>query len=243
MASAQKPVGAGTGAFKFVEWVKNDHITLERNPNYWKKDAAGTQLPYLDKITYRPIADATVLLANIKTGDLDAIVYHRGERRRGVKSGNDLATRTRRASGSAASGSTPRSRPSTRRNSGRRSRRRSTATRSSRRSTSASGRPGRGRSSPPVGHMTRISSHTAAALTRRSSISRRAASQTASPVELLIASGSPTTTQLAQLVKDQVAKVGINLTITQEEGAKQSADQNDRQLPDRPLRLERPYRP
>ena len=38
----QKPVGAGTGAFKFVEWVKNDHITVTRNPNYWKKDASGT---------------------------------------------------------------------------------------------------------------------------------------------------------------------------------------------------------
>ena len=71
----RKPVGAGTGAFKFVEWVKDDHITLERNPNYWKKDAAGNQLPYLDKVTIRPIVDATVALTNLKTGDIDISHY------------------------------------------------------------------------------------------------------------------------------------------------------------------------
>ena len=30
------------------------------NENYWRKDAAGSALPYLDKITYRPITDETV---------------------------------------------------------------------------------------------------------------------------------------------------------------------------------------
>src|SRR5690348_15872272 len=58
---SRKPVGAGTGAFKFVEWLNNDHMTMELNPNYWKKDAAGNQLPYLDKIIWKPITDATVL--------------------------------------------------------------------------------------------------------------------------------------------------------------------------------------
>jgi len=67
----RKPVGGGTGAFKFVEFVKDDHITLERNPNYWKKDASGTQLPYVDKVTIRPIVDETVALTNVKTGDVD----------------------------------------------------------------------------------------------------------------------------------------------------------------------------
>lgn len=67
------PVNAGTGPFKFIEWKKDDHLTLERNPNYWKKDSAGTQLPYLDKIIYRPIVDDTVRLTNLKTGDIDVI--------------------------------------------------------------------------------------------------------------------------------------------------------------------------
>ena len=42
----RKPIGGGTGAFKFVEWVKDDHVNLARNPTYWKKDAAGNQLPF-----------------------------------------------------------------------------------------------------------------------------------------------------------------------------------------------------
>src|SRR5215469_11670061 len=28
------PVGAGTGAFQFVEWKRDAHLTLKRNPNY-----------------------------------------------------------------------------------------------------------------------------------------------------------------------------------------------------------------
>ncbi len=86
----RKPLGAGTGAFKFVEWVKDDHITLERNPNYWKKDAAGNQLPYLDKITYRPIVDGTVALANLRTGDVDVSHYLPAKDFESIKSGKEL---------------------------------------------------------------------------------------------------------------------------------------------------------
>lgn len=57
---SQHPVG--TGPFKFSEWVPNDHFTALRNPSYWR-----TGMPYLDSITFRPIADgqqrANALLA------------------------------------------------------------------------------------------------------------------------------------------------------------------------------------
>ncbi|MBV8087746.1 MAG: ABC transporter substrate-binding protein, partial [Chloroflexi bacterium] len=65
------PMKAGTGPFQFVEWQGGDHITLEKNPNYWKKDASGGALPYADKVTYRFFPDASVRLTNLKTGDQD----------------------------------------------------------------------------------------------------------------------------------------------------------------------------
>ena len=60
------PVGAGSGPFQFVEWKRNDHLTLKKNPSYWKSG-----LPYLDGLTYRAIPDVNAILAALKTGDVD----------------------------------------------------------------------------------------------------------------------------------------------------------------------------
>jgi peptide/nickel transport system substrate-binding protein len=61
-----KPVCSGP--FRFVERVAQDRIVLERYPNYWNKGEI-----HLDKIIYLPIVDATVRLANLKSGQLDFI--------------------------------------------------------------------------------------------------------------------------------------------------------------------------
>jgi len=61
-----KPVCSGP--FRFVERVAQDRIVLERYPNYWNKGEV-----HLDKITYLPIVDATVRLANLRSGQLDII--------------------------------------------------------------------------------------------------------------------------------------------------------------------------
>jgi peptide/nickel transport system substrate-binding protein len=61
-----KPVCSGP--FRFVERVAQDRIVVERYPNYWNKGEI-----YLDKIVYVPIPDATVRLANLKSGQLDFI--------------------------------------------------------------------------------------------------------------------------------------------------------------------------
>ncbi|MCV3242397.1 ABC transporter substrate-binding protein [Mesorhizobium sp. ZC-5] len=61
-----KPVCAGP--FKFVERVQNDKIVLEKFADYWDKDNI-----FLDKVTYLPIPDSTVRLANLQSGDLDFV--------------------------------------------------------------------------------------------------------------------------------------------------------------------------
>src|SRR5882762_3008245 len=68
-----KPFKAGTGPFILTEAVKNDHYTLEKNPTWWGKDTDGSKLPYLDKITVRPIIDADVRLTNLRTGNAQVI--------------------------------------------------------------------------------------------------------------------------------------------------------------------------
>src|SRR5215212_1643479 len=58
----------GTGPFKFVERVRGDHITVEKNPDYWREG-----LPKIDKIVYRGITDENVQYQNLQSGELDLI--------------------------------------------------------------------------------------------------------------------------------------------------------------------------
>jgi peptide/nickel transport system substrate-binding protein len=62
------PVGAGP--FILKEWVRNDHQTFVRNPDYWEKGR-----PYLDQIVHKFIADETTKYATFKTtpGSMDFV--------------------------------------------------------------------------------------------------------------------------------------------------------------------------
>jgi glutathione transport system substrate-binding protein len=55
----------GTGPYKFLEWVPNDHITLVKNPDYWDK-ANG---PKVDKIIVKPVPEAGTRIAMLQKGD------------------------------------------------------------------------------------------------------------------------------------------------------------------------------
>jgi peptide/nickel transport system substrate-binding protein len=61
-----KPVCAGP--YKFVERVQQDRIVVEKFADYWNKHQV-----FIDKITYLPIVDGTVRLANLRSGGLDLI--------------------------------------------------------------------------------------------------------------------------------------------------------------------------
>ncbi len=61
-----QPVCAGP--FSFVERVPQDHITLERFPQYWNADAIK-----LDRVVYQPIPDSSVRLANLQAGSIELV--------------------------------------------------------------------------------------------------------------------------------------------------------------------------
>lgn len=62
---AQKPVG--TGPYKFVEWVKDDHLTLEANDSYW----GGA--PKIKRVTIRYVPDPTTRAAMLLSGEADLV--------------------------------------------------------------------------------------------------------------------------------------------------------------------------
>ena len=61
----------GTGPFTLTEYVPNDRVVLTAYPDYWQTDEDGIQLPYLDKLTIKPIPDAGQRLTALETGDID----------------------------------------------------------------------------------------------------------------------------------------------------------------------------
>lgn len=59
----------GTGPFVFDEWVVNSHLTLKANRHYWRPG-----LPYLDEVTFIPIADDQARQEALSSGTVDMII-------------------------------------------------------------------------------------------------------------------------------------------------------------------------
>lgn len=74
--AARNPIG--TGPFILDEWIDNEVTRMVRNPDYWRTDAEGRQLPYLDALEFRPIPDTDSRFANLRSGDLDASSVNTG---------------------------------------------------------------------------------------------------------------------------------------------------------------------
>lgn len=56
----------GTGPFKFVEYVRGQHVMAERNDKYWR----GAEYPYLDRIVWRFIKDKSAAAAALEVGEV-----------------------------------------------------------------------------------------------------------------------------------------------------------------------------
>jgi ABC-type transport system substrate-binding protein len=71
-ASSNQPIG--TGPFVQREWIPDNRWVGTRNPNYWRTDASGTQLPYLDSVEFRPVVDPQTRLSALLSGELTMMV-------------------------------------------------------------------------------------------------------------------------------------------------------------------------
>lgn len=59
---------SGTGPFKFVEWLSNQRVVIDRNPDYWGGAAN------LEAVVFRPITDANTRVAEMMAGGIDVMV-------------------------------------------------------------------------------------------------------------------------------------------------------------------------
>ncbi|MCC6180087.1 MAG: hypothetical protein IT305_32635 [Chloroflexi bacterium] len=63
---AKKPIG--TGPYSFAEWVKDSHVTLEANPQYWNG------APSIKTAVFRNIPEGAAKLAALEAGEVDLII-------------------------------------------------------------------------------------------------------------------------------------------------------------------------
>jgi peptide/nickel transport system substrate-binding protein len=61
----------GAGPFQVSEYRPGERLVLARNPRYWRKDAAGVQLPYLDRLTIEICPDQNTELLRLQSGQAD----------------------------------------------------------------------------------------------------------------------------------------------------------------------------
>jgi peptide/nickel transport system substrate-binding protein len=81
-AAAADPVGfstnpIGTGPFTMKSRDIDNETVVVRNPNYWRTDADGNQLPYLDEVSFRPIPDEGTRLDALISGTVNLMESRR----------------------------------------------------------------------------------------------------------------------------------------------------------------------
>ena len=70
-AIAHGSAGTGPYAASAAALAPDGTLTLRRNDSYWRRDASGRQLPYLDGLVLRPVRDATSRLAELRAGRVE----------------------------------------------------------------------------------------------------------------------------------------------------------------------------
>jgi peptide/nickel transport system substrate-binding protein len=62
-----------SGPFVVASAAAAERIVLKRNPYYWKRDAQGTQLPYLDELTLEVVTDANQARVGLDQATIDIV--------------------------------------------------------------------------------------------------------------------------------------------------------------------------
>jgi peptide/nickel transport system substrate-binding protein len=78
----------GTGPFILKEYVRDQKLSYDANPNYWRGK------PYLDGIDYNIIPDPTVQLLAYKSGDIDTLGVQAKDAQGLIDEGFQIATST-----------------------------------------------------------------------------------------------------------------------------------------------------
>src|SRR6185436_16919883 len=65
---ARKPIG--TGAYRVVEWAKDDRLVMDANREWW---GWGGKPPAVDRIVWKPIPDDFARLSALQRGEVDVI--------------------------------------------------------------------------------------------------------------------------------------------------------------------------
>ncbi len=78
----------GTGPFKFVEWVKDDHITMEAFDDYW-----GGR-PKIDKLIFKVIPDTSARLLALEKGEIQGMEFPNPDDIARIKANPDLVLMT-----------------------------------------------------------------------------------------------------------------------------------------------------
>jgi len=61
------------GPFYVADYKPDSYVLLKRNPNYWRRDAAGRQLPYLDTVRLSIQPNRDIEMMSFRRGEIDLI--------------------------------------------------------------------------------------------------------------------------------------------------------------------------
>ncbi len=64
---------AGLGPFMLTRYEPGQRLTYDRNPHYWRKDAEGRALPYLDRIVIEIVPEQEAEIVRLQAGEIDVM--------------------------------------------------------------------------------------------------------------------------------------------------------------------------